>query len=481
MKLRKQELFCIFAAAALTLLFLYMTAFGVAGSEISGILIAAALGISIWALLHDTLQANARPFRLILSIYLVLFFLLPAFFHVQFYGFPFDFGTYYRPDEILRASIISLLFVVFMHLGYQYKRRRTPLPPAAAPWLPALQTPPTLMRGESMHLVAWILLLATLVLGTATGWAAMLVPRSDTELGSTVGSLLLVTGVRVSAFLGLLYALVGRFSWLRLPIILLSALLFIYVNNPIAVPRFVIAGFVFAYYILLFGFDRRPRRFFVFTLAIGLLTVFPLLSELARGDVANLTSTGLIMTYVLTPDFDGMQSIGNVVKYVDGTGIKFGINLLSALLFFVPRFVWPGKSAGTGLDAAEYAGYDMTNISAPFPSELFVDFGWIGLIVGAFMLGWIACLGDVRFSQRNYPLHWRLAFGVIFGFATILMRGPLVSVIGTFVLAMGVIFAIAFILRVLRTIKPRALPHALRRDRYHPHRHIKPPRGAAEI
>lgn len=81
------------------------------------------------------------------------------------------------------------------------------------------------------------------------------------------------------------------------------------------------------------------------------------MSAIARGDPETAFELSPFEYYVTSGDFDGLQSTINVVAMHDGKGGKEGLNLLSAILFFVPRSVWP---EGTGWEAGVYEGYPLT-------------------------------------------------------------------------------------------------------------------------
>ena len=177
------------------------------------------------------------------------------------------------------------------------------------------------------------------------------------------------------------------------------------------------------------------------------LTVFPLVSVLSRGDIEDFLSTPLVEYFASTGDFDGFQSTINVVSYAQATGLKLGVNLLSALLVFVPREYWEGKSRGTGGEAALWNGYDFINISAPLPSEFYVDFGVLGVLVGGALLGYILAKvdGGIREARRSNDQLRLLHFAVVVGYLFIILRGSLIGVVAPF----GFTYAMVWITRLL--------------------------------
>jgi len=55
----------------------------------------------------------------------------------------------------------------------------------------------------------------------------------------------------------------------------------------------------------------------------------------------------------------------------------------------VPRTMWPNKPIDTGTLLGEFKGYNFTNLSAPMWSELLINFGWVGLVLGMAALGYL--------------------------------------------------------------------------------------------
>ena len=60
--------------------------------------------------------------------------------------------------------------------------------------------------------------------------------------------------------------------------------------------------------------------------------------------------------------------------------ITYGNQLSGALLFFVPRSVWPEKPKGSGHFLTEKYNGVFNNVSMPFFAEGYINFGWFGII-----------------------------------------------------------------------------------------------------
>ncbi len=120
-------------------------------------------------------------------------------------------------------------------------------------------------------------------------------------------------------------------------------------------------------------------------LGVAQVTIFPAVDALGRGDgIVSFSPLEYLSTH---GDFDGYQSTINIVAWIDNQGPMLGRQLLSAVLFFVPRSFWSWKSPGTGIEAADFVGYPYINISAPMPGELYADFHLFGLILFSCLLG----------------------------------------------------------------------------------------------
>ncbi len=90
-------------------------------------------------------------------------------------------------------------------------------------------------------------------------------------------------------------------------------------------------------------------------------------------------------------DFDAWSNAMGTIDYVSENGPLYGKQLLGTMLFFIPRQFWPSKPEGTGGVVADHliGKYAMwfRNISNPLPSEAFIDFGIIGVIIYGFFYG----------------------------------------------------------------------------------------------
>ena len=116
-----------------------------------------------------------------------------------------------------------------------------------------------------------------------------------------------------------------------------------------------------------------------------------------------------------------VAQITNVVNLVERNGFYNGRASAPVLTALIPRILWPDKPAiriGTwfaleiGAAYKNDAGYINNSINMTVAGELYLDFGWIGVILGSLLFGaFIALLWN---STKFYASEYNLS-GTIFG------------------------------------------------------------------
>jgi len=137
----------------------------------------------------------------------------------------------------------------------------------------------------------------------------------------------------------------------------------------------------------------KKGRWFSVVILVGLVLVFPAVevfrraSTLQNGNIFKLFMNSIQSSF-LGGHFDAHQNIVTISRYVDEFGVSWGQQLLGSLLFFVPRAIWPNKPTGTGYTAIlALEQSDFANVSAPQVAEGYVNFGLIGVILFAWIVG----------------------------------------------------------------------------------------------
>jgi hypothetical protein len=176
-----------------------------------------------------------------------------------------------------------------------------------------------------------------------------------------------------------------------------------------------------------------------------LITAYNLEGEVERSDIATLRARQTVLSRLTT--FNQLSQIGRVVK---DDGFLGGATLEYLGFAFVPRFLWPekpviAKGAWFALrigQANVLSDGQITNsVNMTIPGELYLNFGWLGVVVGCALFGGLVAVlwNRARFwdGARNVP-------GSAFGFYLLwvwiaLSLGPDLQVIVTMI-AMYLLF-----------------------------------------
>lgn len=391
-----------------------------------------------------------RPILLFLSAFGHIWIITAATYQLATDDIPWNDGALIdESHQISLALVFALLSMIAFSLGYEVKRAkseiansvRTPVKGAlrAEPRLRPLTTEHHYLRIYSHLLAIAALALLPLVLKSSGGLGALFSSRSElgmalqTAIGnnpdkSALGVIGLLPGslATVAGVVSILQVREAKnHSAVRIsdyfPLFLSICLIWTY-RNPMANTRFAFAAAVIPV-ILAFLLPRRRRDGFLFLVGtvVGLLLVYPLMNTFRGADA----TIGIATLPFGSIDFDGFQQLVNTVGLVSQHGISFGWHTLSALLFFVPRSIWPTKAMPASFEVAEFRGYTFQNLSLPLPAELLLDFGWVGGLLCCLLLGVAASRLDNKWFSGDsaYSATVAIVSGAVIG----LFRGPLGS------------------------------------------------------
>lgn len=126
-----------------------------------------------------------------------------------------------------------------------------------------------------------------------------------------------------------------------------------------------------------------------------------------------------------TGDYDAYSMFARALHYINFNGISGGFQLLSVLLFFVPRSLWPAKGVGTGAMVATSQGQAFVNVSCPLPGEALVNFGILGIVLFAIAFGLLCRKLDEWFYEGSGGGRVFYAFACMLFF--FMLRGDLLS------------------------------------------------------
>ncbi len=225
--------------------------------------------------------------------------------------------------------------------------------------------------------------------------------------------------------------------------------------SPLSSSRFSFLGAALAVFAVLVGHPSPGAKilvtFFMFIFNFFALGKVKGLSNLQLPGIQDLL--GDFPGNLFRVDFDPYQISVATITYVGHNGFLWGNNFLSALLFFVPRPIWPDKADPTGALVTEQLGWAYTNVSSPLPTELYVGFGIPAVILGGLLLGQFLKRLEVNAmttsggSDQFAACHGALLSGFMF----ILLRGSLQTVLAQIGMAFIFMYVISKLDKIERT------------------------------
>lgn len=179
-----------------------------------------------------------------------------------------------------------------------------------------------------------------------------------------------------------------------------------------------------------------PGKIFVCSMLAAMLIIFPILSIFRYESPANRNIE------FGTADFNSISYDASqmMMATIQTDTITGGRQLLGSMLFFVPRGVWPDKPEGSGHLIAKTNGAKFVNVSMPYFSEGYINFGWAGTAVFTLLLALGAAAADTRLSISPYASggYWRKGAYLIIAASTFfLLRGSLMSAMAYTLAALG--------------------------------------------
>lgn len=366
-------------------------------------------------------------------VYFTIFLLYPSIFHNKINSFPI-YKMSYSKDVLLRTSLILILFISCLSISYNaFRARKVCNEPVEAEGTYRIDMKVGVFLLALSYIVFSLALqrydISDLLISRQSVYRV--VKQSDmTELG------IFYTFPKLVSFISITFSVVCfKYEKMRsgnILLFLMNVPVFFILNFPPALPRFFIFGYIIFWIFLLIDIRKSSVKSFVLTsFIVGACLVMPVVDALTRygRGLGEIDISAALERYISGGDFDGFQSINNAVIYGQNYGPEFGRQIVSALFFFIPRSVWTGKSESTGIITAKAAGYDFLNVSSPLPAELFVDFGYAGVVIGAVVLGYFLSRIDAGLDRSWYRSpKARCIAAAIAGYSIIFYRGALLAV-----------------------------------------------------
>jgi len=221
---------------------------------------------------------------------------------------------------------------------------------------------------------------------------------------------------------------------------IIGALLMILVNFPTATARFWMASVYLGLLLIIKRKFKNPHLFKTIII-IGILIIFPAINIFRYNNFLDAIKQGLYIPNpsdaFLVGDFDSYSMLARTISYVDTYGISWGHQLLGNILFFIPRKIWPTKPIGSGAMIATQMGWSFTNVSCPFIGEGYINFGIIGVVLFAIILGRLTALFDKNYNEYCFTkekiTYIELVYPFSIGFLFFILRGDLLSSLSYFI------------------------------------------------
>ena len=215
-------------------------------------------------------------------------------------------------------------------------------------------------------------------------------------------------------------------------------------NFPTAVARFYAAAM---YVPLLILYIRGVQYSYLKLnrlLLYGLMIVFPFLDQFRYISRFSQVRFSLGFDVFLSEHFDSYQMF---MRVIDENIITNGEQLVTTLLFFVPRAIWPSKSIGSGALVSENLKYEFTNISMNYFGEGYINFGYVGIVIFALAIATINAQFDKRYWEIDNRSNYLSIFYCFFiSLEFFILRGDLLS---SFAFASGIFVSVLFVQKMV--------------------------------
>ena len=262
------------------------------------------------------------------------------------------------------------------------------------------------------------------------------------------------------SFINLKFVKQKKLSIFLFLIYLLNVILVI---NPLSSARSITLFLYFPIITMFFPPSKKKSFFYLFFL------LFSIAGSFFQTELRNVFTTGQIkgfsVEYMFEGHFDGFEMGCHTIAFVNQSGIEYGLQLAGAILFFIPRAIWPTKPVGSG----EYIGWEYldkhfdvlwANFGMPLVAEAYLNFHVIGVFIFFTFIGIISYKLDNKFNlwQKFYKKNQRLGrftfdqnmvlYPMSLGFFLFALRGDLFS---AFSFATGLVISFLIAKKIIIT------------------------------
>lgn len=215
---------------------------------------------------------------------------------------------------------------------------------------------------------------------------------------------------------------------------------------PTGISRNAAAMYWLPIFILLFKKYLKGNRF-IYIMLVGIFIVFPFMDNFRyfTGQITYKFS----LDYLDSMNMDASQIFMATMKT---NKITWGYQLLGSIFFFVPRSIWTTKPVGSGAFLVDEMNGSFSNVSMPFFSEGFINFGLPGILIFTIFLSWLTGKLDGKYwkqKQISSKLNPNDGYYLILLSAIVfIMRGDLMS---SFAFTVGISLAYYLVMIIAKS------------------------------
>ena len=336
-------------------------------------------------------------------------------------------GTVFTYENYLVTSAVSLVVIVLTHIVYYWAESYFDRKHSAKSYVESNSNEKCLSTRKEVIL---ILLSATsclyalfinrfdllsLLLRGGEYLNRMELPTSLTLVGDYF--------LRPISMMALMMALISgvKHRW----VVALLFLMLLIAIPPTGVPRFLVAAIYLPVLMYCVPFLRRGLNF-VLIICMGVMIVFPILNCF-RFYGERPFEFSCIYSQFTDINFDAYSMLMRVIK---DDMVTNGMQLVGALLFWLPRSIWVAKPISSGYYVAHTTGLSWDDLSMPIWGEGYINFGYFGVII--FTIAFAALLA--RLDSKYWCITVKrlkdlnaISYFVLLGMLMFILRGSLIS------------------------------------------------------
>lgn len=216
-----------------------------------------------------------------------------------------------------------------------------------------------------------------------------------------------------------------KLDWKNCLLILIVFLM----NYPVSTTRFWMGAIFIGIILLVFIKNKNQNRVQDIILMLTFTIIFPITYLFHFYSLDYVLQNGMnsfdLATSYLSVDYDAYSIFGRIINYTSANGLVWGKQLIGTLFFMIPRAIWTSKPQATGAFLATVTNQNFTNISSPFISEGYINFGVLGLILFEILLATISRKLDNNYWSENKSKYVSLVYPYLIGLLIFYERGAL--------------------------------------------------------